>query len=333
MKSKHLKKITLSLAIALLANLSTHAQNCIYSTAHDIAEIYNNGDGTCDYEIDLCAEIQGSPRPKRILYTVAFDRSGDGNKDSAFTYEFDPPGNHISDGTYCLSTMSGNESFVISIPCGAEVNVSIIGYTNNSGNKGGDCIGFSENISTAALPVELVDFHSTIIDEQVLLEWTTASEIDHDYFAIERSIDTEAFKTIGQVNGSDDSYELKHYTFMDQSPATGNNFYRLRQVDLNGHTAFSDIRVVRLSSIKDYVIYPSFAREKVTVNFGKQLESELSIRVVNMSGKLVKEIQAGRGQKELIIETADLMYGAYMVTFVSEGDRDRLKSGRFLKIG
>ena len=333
MKSNHLIKTTLSLAIVLLANLSTYAQTCIYSTSYDISEIYNNGDGTCDYEIDLCAAIQGSPRPKRIIYTVIFDKSGDGTNDSELTYEFNSPENHIPDGNYCLASMPGDESFVISIPCGGEVSVSIIGYKSGSGSNGGSCVGFDENISTASLPVELVNFNTSLFDEQVLLEWTTASEIDHDYFAIERSINSKDFEKIGQLNNSEDSYELKHYSFTDDSPATGNNFYRLRQVDLNGHATLSDIRVVNISHIKDYLIYPSLATEKVTVNFGKQLESRLSIRVIDMNGKLVKETQASRGQEEIVIETIDLAYGAYLVTFAGEFDRTVIKPRRFMKIG
>jgi len=331
MKLNHLKKITSVIALIFMANYITHAQSCISTTSHNITEIYNNGDGSSDYEIDLCAEVNGSPRPKRIVFEVYFDTDGNGTDESKLTYEFDPPGNHIANGTYCLSSMQGDESFVVTIPSGDDVKVEIIGYKSNSGSNGGKCENVSANVSTASLPVELVDFNAKAIDKEVLLQWTTASEIDHDYFAVEQSVDGEDYKELGRIENEGDSYELKKYSFTDTKPATGDNFYRLRQVDLDGHIEFSSIRGVKIAKQTDYSIYPTFAREQVTLRFEKHLETELAIRVIDMSGKLVKETHIDRGQETVTIETFDLVTGTYLVAF--EGEQLGLKTGRFVKVG
>jgi hypothetical protein len=83
------------------------------------------------------------------------------------------------------------------------------------------------------LPVELVDFKGACINGQVRLEWTTASELNNDYFLVERSMDLSQWEVIGQVDGVGNSVSPINYSFVDESPA-GTAYYRLRQVDLDG---------------------------------------------------------------------------------------------------
>lgn len=83
------------------------------------------------------------------------------------------------------------------------------------------------------LPVELVEFKGSCINGLVRLEWTTASELNNDYFLVERSMDLSQWEVIGQVDGSGNSVAPINYSFVDETSG-GTAYYRLRQVDLDG---------------------------------------------------------------------------------------------------
>ena len=101
----------------------------------------------------------------------------------------------------------------------------------------------------APLPVMLVDFTGKAAGNVVTLNWKTATEINSDYFAVERSVDLVSFKEIGRVTsrGSGSSYLL-----IDPAANKGLNYYRLRQVDKNGSIEYSKIVTVNLA--KQYTV-------------------------------------------------------------------------------
>lgn len=95
------------------------------------------------------------------------------------------------------------------------------------------------------LPVELVTFTASAMDDRVRLNWITATESDNAYFEVQRSTDGTSFNTVGIVNGAGTTYTEQHYVHDDIAPIPGMNYYRLRQVDLDGASGFSEVRPVR----------------------------------------------------------------------------------------
>lgn len=106
---------------------------------------------------------------------------------------------------------------------------------------------FVEIQQTNPLPVELISFFGQREEEEVLLNWETASELNNDYFIVERATDENTFTEIGRVTGNGNSSQLNAYLFIDQNPANGNNYYRLKQVDFNGQYEFSNTIVINYS--------------------------------------------------------------------------------------
>jgi hypothetical protein len=90
------------------------------------------------------------------------------------------------------------------------------------------------------LPVELLSFTGEKSGKEVALNWETASELNNDYFIIERATDETGFTEIGRVDGNGTSTQLHAYAFTDQDPVEGNNYYRLRQTDFNGMFEYSN---------------------------------------------------------------------------------------------
>jgi hypothetical protein len=102
--------------------------------------------------------------------------------------------------------------------------------------------------TSTVLPIQLVYFRATKLNDFVKLTWQTATETDNNYFQIERSFDGMVFTPIGRVNSQGNTSSGFSYSFIDSFPQTGNNYYRLRQVDINGRATLSDTVVVQFST-------------------------------------------------------------------------------------
>jgi hypothetical protein len=96
-------------------------------------------------------------------------------------------------------------------------------------------------------PIRLASFRTTYQarEQRVRLEWSTTSEINNDYFTIERSSDADNFEGIERVKGAGNSRTQVTYTAYDENPLPGLNYYRLRQTDFDGTSTFSKLEAVQ----------------------------------------------------------------------------------------
>lgn len=92
----------------------------------------------------------------------------------------------------------------------------------------------------SSLPVELLRFTGSDLPEGVLLEWSTASEINSSHFEVERSVDGARWERIGRLEAQGNSVTLTSYALLDPAPFAGANYYRLRSIDLDGSMALSE---------------------------------------------------------------------------------------------
>jgi hypothetical protein len=123
----------------------------------------------------------------------------------------------------------------------------------------------SVQFGSGTLPVTLVDFtaynHNNLYG---LLNWQTSAEIDFDHFVIERSTVNTDFASIGTVTGQGNGQGQgsQFYSFTDNSPADGMNFYRLKMVDKDGHFSYSKIVKVNFN-LSIIQVYPNPAKGRV----------------------------------------------------------------------
>ncbi|OIP62916.1 MAG: hypothetical protein AUK34_02605 [Ignavibacteria bacterium CG2_30_36_16] len=117
------------------------------------------------------------------------------------------------------------------------------------------------------LPVELVSFSAESNVDDVLLSWTTASEINNKGFEVERSIKNHPlanglkiknFEPIGFVNGKGTSTELNHYSFKDETVSAGKYIYRLKQIDYDGSFEYSNEIEVEIGVPDEFVLYQNY---------------------------------------------------------------------------
>ncbi|WP_299458519.1 Calx-beta domain-containing protein [uncultured Microscilla sp.] len=163
------------------------------------------------------------------------------------TLDFDMSNNQVSnaDDVILLKDSDSDGSFSDEnimtgfVAAAYDGSTKILTFENVSLNNGDEFTVVSLR-STSPLPVSLVSFTAKTIDQQkVGLQWTTIQEKDNDYFAIERSSDGITFEEIGRVKGLGNSTTPYTYQWVDQTPKTGLNYYRLKQVDFDGASTYS----------------------------------------------------------------------------------------------
>ena len=107
------------------------------------------------------------------------------------------------------------------------------------------------------LPIELLYFNAVLNDGEVDLTWVTKTEIDNDYFTVERSQDGSSWTEILEVDGAgNSSYEIEYFQ-VDRDPFFGNSYYRLKQTDFNGDYTYSPIVNIYQGGEDELILYPN----------------------------------------------------------------------------
>lgn len=191
------------------------------------------------------------------------------------------------------------------------------------------CGNFSSNekeviINPSVFPVEFLDFDAKTTDgTTVVLNWSTALEINNDYFVIERKGEGEGeiFEAIGQVEGAGTIDQIRNYDFVDASPHGQKLWYRLKQVDFDGAISYSSIREVSLADIESaWTVYPNPAQSTISIVPTADLsDREHQISVYDLQGRLL--IQAPlNGQNKVDLNIEHLPKALYIIQIKSKED-------------
>jgi hypothetical protein len=201
-------------------------------------------------------------------------------------------------------------------------NYVISGDFNSTGFSG---FGVGIPGSGVTLPITLVSFNGHKEGKSVQLNWKTASEYNNDHFEIETSKDNNHFYKIGSVNSKGNSISEQLYSLMDNVPAKGVNYYRLKQVDIDARNTFSNTIAVTIDEKGNPVIsYPNPTKDKLTVELSQPAQS-LTLQIVGLDGRLVKQQVSGAVQRYETIDTRDLSSGTYILRVQTENDTYNLK--------
>lgn len=165
-----------------------------------------------------------------------------------------------------------------------------------------------------ALPVEFASFTvSAAANCEVDVKWSTASELNNSHFVVERSADGISFTALTQVPGAGNSSVLRNYQYVDKAPLPGNNFYRIRQVDLDARSKTTAIRSVRMqcNTGADLRVYPTVTGSLTTV-FLNEAFKNAQAELFDMAGRRVPaRIQSG-GMK-ITVSVAGISSGQYIL--------------------
>lgn len=107
------------------------------------------------------------------------------------------------------------------------------------------------------LPVELISFTGQVLNEQVKLNWITASELNNDFFTIQRSVDGAEFESIAEIDGAGTIQTATEYEFIDTNPHPNLSYYRLRQTDFDKKFTYSKVIAVNVSLGEELYMHPN----------------------------------------------------------------------------
>jgi hypothetical protein len=180
--------------------------------------------------------------------------------------------------------------------------------------------GFIVQTSLTSLPVTLLEFSVRPINNTAHLTWKTSGEFQNKGFEVEHSINGVDFRSIGfvQANSNGNSSVTQSYQFTDNHPVNGRNFYRLRQLDMDGKTAFSQIRDIVIDRNNELRVYPNPVKDVFTVDLRKLSFSSAQLVLLDMQGRTLQNWRVAIGVGVLTLDIRDQLPGYYLLKIVNE---------------
>ena len=186
-------------------------------------------------------------------------------------------------------------------------------------------IGSTDALLTP-LPVELMEFNVTTEECTNEIRWTTASEVNSDYFIIERSYNMSDWEVISKLDGAGNSSQQLEYLYRDQNyTKNGSVYYRVIQFDYNGNNTLLEVKGVNSFCFDNIepIAYPNPMQNTLFI----ESPMEGTVSIVDLNGRMLKSVSLMEGVNS--IDVMDLATGSYMVTILLNSDKKFVK--QFIK--
>jgi len=186
--------------------------------------------------------------------------------------------------------------------------------------------------SPTILPVELLSFYAKADKiegkDVVVLNWVTQTELNNDFFTIERSINGRDFEEVARLAGAGTSSDKSRYYAIDENPNKGVSYYRLKQTDFNGDFKYFDIVAVTIANLKDVKLFPNPVQSELNLSFNlENSNTETVIKIYDVVGGLVYQAnqKTEKGFNEIAIDMNNLSLGMYFITLENDGELQKIK--------
>lgn len=190
------------------------------------------------------------------------------------------------------------------------------------------------SVNCSLLPIELTDFYATIKDKNVEINWETISELNSDYFIIERSSDGINFEPLSQMQSSKNSSQIKQYNYIDENPLPNINYYRLKLIEKDGSYRFSRIIDAILETEKIVInhIKPNPTKDMIHFEIHSSKKTDILIELTDFTGlkvyKELKNIEAGQSTENLNLQ--NLAQGVYILK-ISSANNELISYTKIIK--
>ncbi|HLG34583.1 MAG TPA: T9SS type A sorting domain-containing protein, partial [Bacteroidia bacterium] len=171
-----------------------------------------------------------------------------------------------------------------------------------------------------ALPVSLISFTAEPEGNEVILNWTTVSETNNNYFALERSAESINFERVAILDGAGNSSSLKNYSWTDRSPLSGVSYYRLIQTDFDGNSAVFGPISVRAGettlALSLNSVFPNPHSGNFSVTYSSAERCNTLFEILAPEGKLLYSInlESSRGTNFIELKTEEYVAdGIYFI--------------------
>ncbi len=225
---------------------------------------------------------------------------------AVYNYNGNPLINHESD----LRLFKRADNSITSwTDCGATLNT-----TSKTLTTTGQSTEYILGVVSGTLPVTLINFSGYKENATVKLNWQSENEINFSGYEIEKSTDGLSFHSIGSSTALH-SAGINNYSFIDNTPVAGNNFYRLKQINADGK--FTDSKIIKIDFSKklSITILPNPAHNYININTSSVIQE---VRLINLSGKLIDRWTNISGTSALDI--SKVASGVYILKIIASNE-------------
>jgi hypothetical protein len=173
-----------------------------------------------------------------------------------------------------------------------------------------------------ALPVNLLSFTGQYANSLVTLNWSTAQEQQNKEFQVQYSDNGYSFETIGTVPGKMNSATVSDYVFNTTHYKSGKNFYRLKQVDVDGHSTISSIVTILISQQTIISLAPNPASTRLNLWVSQPVSGQLQLTLTTLAGQQVWATMLAGNTNNTNVNLPVLIKGVYIATITnSKGEK------------
>ena len=191
-------------------------------------------------------------------------------------------------------------------------------YVFYEGTVSGPVIGSVSGFNTFnPLPVKFVGFTVTKKNNDALVQWSTAQEMNANMYEVERSFDGNNWNTIAYVSAIGNSTTTSNYSFTDKNISSKITYYRIKEVDVDGKTSFTTVQSIKAdinAKVSDIKI--AAIQNKVLLQFPMQVKGNLVVRFISMSGQVADQQYIANPVGQVVLNSK--VSGNYIIS-VSNG--------------
>ncbi len=302
-------------AFSVTANTSLNATT-ISATQTDPGELCNGFTGTADDDVwfTFTASQNGDA-------TITETPPAASSFDGVIIVYSGTCGSFTNIGCADATFAGGVETVTVTgLNAGETYYFRVYGYGSTASSAG----NFTITATGSALPVSITKFSGERKNTTNILSWTTAIEINNKGFELQRSATGDNFLSLTfveskAVNGN--SSQTINYQAADSKPYSGNTYYRLKQVDKNGKSSFSNVILIKGEKVTNIAVtdvYPNPANKLLNMIVASPSNEQITIVVSDITGKIIKKqsIQVISGNNNLQLEVGSLSSGSYLLKVV-----------------
>jgi hypothetical protein len=287
----------------------------------------DNSTGTADrFDVRVCNQVYddgncsgGNAFSSMVVNkTWHISEGTTGGSDAAITLQWNSADELVFDHSSCLISHFKDGSWGAEMAATAAAGSDPYMLTATGIN---DFSPFGVGENPSLLPVELLYFRGTYMGDSVLLTWSTATETNNDYFALERSSNGLDFKTIASIDGAGTSKSTIVYSYSDKTFSGLGQYYRLRQTDFDGQ--FEYFRILYIETApwqKPVMVYPNPATDMLHISGTLMHRSQISYALYDLLGNALFSNQVvADGHFDASIDVSRYAPGIYWVKIENLG--------------
>lgn len=172
----------------------------------------------------------------------------------------------------------------------------------------------------SSLPVKFIGFNVALQNNNVLVQWATAEEMNSSYYEIQRSENGTSWITIANIAAAGTTSLTHSYSFTDINVTAKLVYYRIRQVDIDGKFSLTPVRMIKSASGNAEIKITAASSGSVYVHFSEQVRTNVMIRFTSLNGQTVSETTVNEPVGQVLVPAKKSIKGIYIVTVTNGQD-------------